>query len=519
MLSKLVLLNACQYDLAELDFKHGSSMQLVGNNNAGKSSLIYALNFLFLVNKNIMTFSGERPADKETMLHYFPRPEGSFILFEIRKQGVFFCILVFRDVDANPRYTLVEHAYERGLFFETEADGAFRLRTYKDLKKWLVARGIGLEELSQQSEVLKRVYREGRNNRAVVWLTRDNKTSGNISSFSKVYRYLINSRSITTDKLKEILLIANNRERRTLSYRERDMRSIEQLRQQRERMLTLRSIRPEFEDLFESHRQNKDRLQLLISGRSSFLETSTKQRADYQIMQQRRTEAMVESQEQLQRAEQERDRLHGEMGRLDERHRMHRSQRQQLEAQRKNILELPAAPLLEQEIANTTSALDQLKYRLEALRQRGTAALNELEHQHQQIQRERERLQRQLADRDDWLLQHLAQPEDRPLLAAILNRDVARLPSSYLDRSKVRSRAFVVRISRSLLVVPTTGIGPAGWRNNQASKITSSPGFPYCSLSSCTTGRRRATAAFPSPKYVPPPIGDQTIGRIPSRWH
>ena len=77
MLSKLILIKACTYDLAEIDFSKGDAMQLVGGNNVGKSSLICALNFLFVLDRRRMTFTGGRSADKATMAYYFPEAEGA----------------------------------------------------------------------------------------------------------------------------------------------------------------------------------------------------------------------------------------------------------------------------------------------------------------------------------------------------------------------------------------------------------------------------------------------------------
>ena len=87
MLNRIVVLNSKLYGKAEIRLDDCDSLQLVGPNNIGKSTLIYALNFLFIIDGNKMTFSGNRRGDKDTIHHYFPSPNNSFIVFEVNKKG------------------------------------------------------------------------------------------------------------------------------------------------------------------------------------------------------------------------------------------------------------------------------------------------------------------------------------------------------------------------------------------------------------------------------------------------
>ena len=83
MLHRVAVLNSKVYGKAEIKMDDCDSLQLVGPNNIGKSTLIYALNFLFIIDGNKMSFSGQRKGDKETIHHYFPTPNQSYIIFEI----------------------------------------------------------------------------------------------------------------------------------------------------------------------------------------------------------------------------------------------------------------------------------------------------------------------------------------------------------------------------------------------------------------------------------------------------
>lgn len=75
--TKLVLICAGKYDYAEIDLTQ--SMHLVGPNNVGKTTLVNALQFLYVDNQKQMHFGGW--GLKESLKYYFPEPH-SHILFE-----------------------------------------------------------------------------------------------------------------------------------------------------------------------------------------------------------------------------------------------------------------------------------------------------------------------------------------------------------------------------------------------------------------------------------------------------
>ncbi|MFZ4101980.1 MAG: AAA family ATPase, partial [Sphingobacterium thalpophilum] len=110
MLHRVAVLNSKVYGKAEIKMDDCDSLQLVGPNNIGKSTLIYALNFLFIIDGNKMSFSGQRKGDKETIHHYFPTPNQSYIIFEIFKSA-YYCILVKRDSDGELEYFKLETPY------------------------------------------------------------------------------------------------------------------------------------------------------------------------------------------------------------------------------------------------------------------------------------------------------------------------------------------------------------------------------------------------------------------------
>ncbi|MBK9288035.1 MAG: hypothetical protein IPN38_10195 [Flavobacteriales bacterium] len=75
--TKLIAIRSGSYDYAEIEL--GTSLQLVGPNNAGKTTLINTLQFLYVDNRNQMVF-GEHDAEA-TRGYYFP-DHYSYLLFE-----------------------------------------------------------------------------------------------------------------------------------------------------------------------------------------------------------------------------------------------------------------------------------------------------------------------------------------------------------------------------------------------------------------------------------------------------
>lgn len=73
---KLILINAGRYDYAEVEL--GGTLQIVGPNNTGKTSLINTLQFLYLDDRRQMDFGHSPEATRD---YYFPN-QYSYVLFE-----------------------------------------------------------------------------------------------------------------------------------------------------------------------------------------------------------------------------------------------------------------------------------------------------------------------------------------------------------------------------------------------------------------------------------------------------
>lgn len=246
MLTRVIVLNSKVYGKAEVRLDDCDSLQLVGPNNIGKSTLIYALNFLFIIDGQKMSFSGNRKGDKETIHHYFPNHNQSFIVFEVFKKS-YYCIIVKRDSESNLEYYRFESEYKEELFIDEEK----RLYKFEEVKEQLSKAGLALEQFKDKREVFQFVYQRGKRNNAVVWLDDSVRSEGISNNFSRIYRYLINTKLITNKNLKEALIVADNRENETLNFSQKNKKDINDLKRVNNEIRNLKSVKNEFDEFRE----------------------------------------------------------------------------------------------------------------------------------------------------------------------------------------------------------------------------------------------------------------------------
>ncbi|PHI18583.1 hypothetical protein CEQ90_17335 [Lewinellaceae bacterium SD302] len=452
MLAKLILIKACTYDLAELDFSHGDAMQLVGGNNVGKSSLIYALNFLFVIDRRRMSFMGRKSADKTTMEYYFPTAESSFIVFEVSKRGRRYCIIVWRDGSGAPQYARLDHAYERTLFFDIDGDNGLRPLSLSQLRrKWVVA-GLKLKPLKNLKEISRNVYHTGRANDAVVWL----KNSGHgksAESFSILYRYLIDTKLITDIALREILLLADHRTESKLTYANANLNDIERLRQQKSSVDLLKKHQATFERFrHDFQRLDGERAELWQMS-AAFKYHSTLRRAEIAESQTRYGREITDYQEELQVLHRKSATINQQIGGLNIQLKTARRDQEQAEEKRKKIQALPTPEFLTSSRENVVKLVRGIEFQLTELGHSGLSPA-ELEQRITRSESEIARLELQRNNIADWLIFQLAEnDEDRRRLNAILSNQVSRLDAAAL-RDKISSTESLVRLFDGAFELP-----------------------------------------------------------------
>uniref|UniRef100_UPI004048145E hypothetical protein n=1 Tax=Roseivirga sp. TaxID=1964215 RepID=UPI004048145E len=193
MLKRLVILHSDIYSKADIELGDCDSLQIVGPNNIGKSTLIYALNFLYIIDGKQMTFSGNRTGDKSTINHYFPSINSSYIIFEIFKKR-YYCILVKKNAEGSLDYYKIDSDYKEEQYFEQTPEGQ-KLKKFDPLLAEFSSSGVEYSKYSNRRDLFNFVYQKGKKNNGVVWLnegaSQDQREISN--NFSKIYRYLINS--------------------------------------------------------------------------------------------------------------------------------------------------------------------------------------------------------------------------------------------------------------------------------------------------------------------------------------
>ena len=72
-----------------------------------------------------------------------------------------------------------------------------RLLKFDEVQERLSQAGLELSMFKDKREVFGFVYQRGRRNNGVVWLEDSVKSEGLSNNFSRIYRYLINTKQIT----------------------------------------------------------------------------------------------------------------------------------------------------------------------------------------------------------------------------------------------------------------------------------------------------------------------------------
>jgi hypothetical protein len=257
MLKRLVILNSTTYGKAVISFDDADSIQLVGPNNIGKSTLVFTLNFLFIIDGKKMTFVDNKTGDKDTIHHYFPSASNSYIVFEIFKQR-YYSIILKRNHEGELEYYKIESEYKEELFIKNENQQQTILK-FEALEEKLISSGLTLYSFKDKREVFNFVYQRSKRNNAVVWLEDSVVSDGLSNNFSKIYRYLINSKLITNKTLKEALIIADNRDKESINFSQKSKKDINDLLRINNEIKSIYSIQKDFYEFREILNQFKAR--------------------------------------------------------------------------------------------------------------------------------------------------------------------------------------------------------------------------------------------------------------------
>ena len=243
MLTKIIQLNSslCSKAIISLD---RDSIQLVGSNTIGKTSLINSLNLLFIIDGNKMQFGGEHDF-QQSIHHYFPTINHSYMIFEVMKNG-YYCVLMKRDVQKNLEFYKIDSEF-RDEHYYIHSNGQQKLFNFHELFTNFATLGITPQPLKHKQDLFNIVYERGKRGHAVVWLQDTVKTSGLSNNFSKIYSYLINPKLITNNTLKDALIIADNREGEEVNFAQGNKQDLYRLQDEIRKLRNIEEIQPDFE--------------------------------------------------------------------------------------------------------------------------------------------------------------------------------------------------------------------------------------------------------------------------------
>jgi len=149
-LTRLVLINSANYELAEIPLD--DSVSIVGPNNAGKTSLINALQFLLISDRRQMDFGAHD--ENATRRFYFPG-SSSYILLEAQLESG---LVVLGCVGKGVTHEYVHFAYQGSLRLEDFRKEDGTLVAQSDLGAQLSRRGMTVQFFQRPTEFFDALY-------------------------------------------------------------------------------------------------------------------------------------------------------------------------------------------------------------------------------------------------------------------------------------------------------------------------------------------------------------------------
>ena len=195
---RLIMLHAGRYDYAEVEID--APLHLVGPNNVGKTSIIAALQFLYLDEQRQMHFARSL---EETRRYYFPDPN-SYILFECRTPAGF-QVLGVHGLGPLKGYDFERFVYSGRFEKQDFLDDERRILPADEIKKGLGLKGFMRLEPRHLRAALTGLGESRGVDLGLVPL----KNRGSYNRFRTVFRNLLRLSHLRQDELKTLILEIN----------------------------------------------------------------------------------------------------------------------------------------------------------------------------------------------------------------------------------------------------------------------------------------------------------------------
>lgn len=231
--TRIILLRSGVYDYAELPLHE--SLHLVGGNNVGKTSLIAALQFLYIEDMKQMHFSKDLT---ETRRHYFPET-GSLVLFECMTPTGF-QVFGLRGLGPVQGFDVERFAFNGAFSREDFLEGR-QARTWSEVARRLLDRELRQMEPKHLRASLTGVGDAKGPPLGIVPL----KRSGSFESFRTLFRNLLRLSRISQKELKELFIdITPNLRKTEIDLRKDYAELFQKVERQAQDVEALREVEP-----------------------------------------------------------------------------------------------------------------------------------------------------------------------------------------------------------------------------------------------------------------------------------
>ncbi|CAN7773363.1 chromosome partitioning protein ParA [Cupriavidus necator] len=242
---RMIFIRAGNYDYAEVDFE--GSIHLVGRNNVGKTSIISAVQFLFIGDQSDMRFDGYSLED--TRRYYFKHPT-SYILFECLSSETHSYVTVgLRGLGPIGSYRFERFAFPGRFEREMFIDEAEKVRDFEDVKADILEQRKHFRMLEPKDlrNALTGVWEDRRLNLGIVPL-RDGAAQ---ERFVHLFRNLLKLSKMEQETIKQTLVEVYRREftKPTIDLQKDHEASFAKLEKENRSIQQLEQIKPHIDDL------------------------------------------------------------------------------------------------------------------------------------------------------------------------------------------------------------------------------------------------------------------------------
>lgn len=438
MLNKIIIINSELYAKAEIELGNASSIQLVGKNNIGKSSLINTLNFLYITEPSQMRFEGGRRF-LESLPHYFPTLDQSYIIFEI-KNSTYSCILVKRTKDNDIAYYRIPHAYEESFFFTTQED-AQKVLPFKEVKDQLALQKIDTE-LLPRNELYRTVYSTHKADQPVLLLSKTQKGNPSrrkkqLNTFTAIYKHLIRSAKTSADDLTSLLIEASSYASELNIFAGSSNTHLNDVEKLEKKARKLTEAQPTFERLKKANKDSHELQQSLGKAYYTF-------QKEYDPALQKLSEKINESEKKIQELEEEtkkiatqKEQIFQEKGRYENIQKQHNQDLRYIDEKLKIIAPYEtklAFSALQKEVEQLESQKIRLKKALYD-QNRQIKKPQQLKQELAQLKAKADQLTHTLVNFSDTLIQHISPDINvRKRLNTFLSKELLYLPKTAIQK-------------------------------------------------------------------------------------